>query len=259
MIYDVFTFNGELDILKLRLSILYDHVDRFIILEAKTTFSGHKKPLYFSHNEDKFKTWWDKIDYHIIDEEYSPEETALAESSPNTIGAKHWKREFLQKESIKKALIHLKDEDIVYIGDVDEIWNPKHKYSGTEKLLLRVYAYYLNNLSSEVFWGPLIAKYSDIKGVCLNHMRSNISFRGETYAGWHFTSMGGFKEVQRKLNDSYTPESYNTDKVQKLLSKRLEKGEDYLGRVFTFIIDDSDWPPYLKLHRNYYSKLLKHG
>lgn len=256
-IIDVVTFNGEMDILKLRLSMLYDHVDKFIIVEAKTTFSGHDKPLYFSKHENQFKPWWQKIEYFVIDEEYSEEERELARTSPNTIGAKHWQNEFLQKESIKKALIGLQDEDLVYIGDVDEVWSPKHRYIAPEKLLLRVYAYYLDNLSNEVFWGTLMAKWGDIKGECLNHMRSDVKFRGETYAGWHFTSMGGFKEVQRKLNDSYTTESYNTFEVQGFLTKRLAEGTDYLGRDFKFKVDTSDWPKYLKEHKHIYKHLMK--
>lgn len=257
MIVDTVMFNGEFDILKLRLAMLYDHVDKFIIVEAKTTFSGLPKPLYFSHEERLFEQWWPKIDYFVIDEDYTDEERELAASSPNTVGAKHWQNEFLQKESIKKALVHLQDDDLVYIGDVDEIWSPKHRYIAPEKLLLRVYAYYLDNLSSEVFWGPLMAKYSEIKGVCLNHMRSDISLRGEVYAGWHFTSIGGLPEIRRKLNDSYTTESYNTYEVQELLPKRFINGEDYLGRNFTFEEDMEDWPTYLKQHKHIYKHLLK--
>lgn len=256
-IIDTFCYNGESDILKLRLSMLYDHVDKFIIVEAKTTFSGLPKTLYFSKHENEFKKWWQKIDYFVIDEEYSEAERALAAASPNTVGAKHWQNEFLQKESIKKALVGLNDDDLVYIGDTDEIWSPKHRYISPEKLLLRVYAYYLDNSSSEVFWGTLVAKWGDIKGECLNHMRSNVSLRGETYAGWHFTSMGGLREVSRKLNDSYTTESYNTYEVQELLPKRLSEGSDYLGRNFTFREDTSDWPKYLHQNKKHYQHLLK--
>lgn len=255
LVYDVVTYNGERELLDLRLNILDSKVDKFIIVEAKTTFSGHKKPLYFSIHEKFFKPWWHKIDYHIIDEDYTPEEIELATYSPNTQGADHWKNEFLQKESIKKALVHLQDDDIVYIGDVDEIW--EGQYEHTEKLLLRVYAYYLNNHSDEIFWGTLVARWGDIKDKCLNHTRSDVSLRGTELSGWHFTSMGGEKEVRRKLNDSYTQQSYNTDEVQKLLSKRLNKGEDYLGRYFKFEHDESEWPQFLKRNKYKYKHLLK--
>lgn len=258
MIYDIFSYNGEEDILKLRLELLYPHVDRFIICEAKTTFSGNPKPLYFSSKEKLFQEWWSKIDYYIIDEAFTAEERALAESSPNTRGAKHWKREFLQKENIKKAFINLKDDDICYIGDVDEIWDPLYSPKlPLEKLKLRVYAYYLNNRSNEEFWGTVVGKWGDIKPHCLNHLRSDITLRGAEYGGWHFTSMGGVKEVRRKLNDSYTAESYNTTDVQKLLQQRVTQGVDYLGRPFEFNLDNVDWPPYMFMHRKKFQNLCK--
>lgn len=257
MTYDVISYNGEMEILKLRLRMLYDHVDKFVIVEAKTTFSGNKKPLYFSKHENSFEPWWDKIEYFVIDEDYSEEERELARTSPNTVGAKHWQNEFLQKESIKKALWKVQDEDTVYIGDCDEIWDYRYAVKGNQKLLLRVYAYYLNNSSSEVFWGTLAGKWGDIKGSVLNHLRSDVSIRAMEYGGWHFTSMGGFKEVQRKLNDSYTTQSYNTYEVQKNLGARLEKGIDYLGRDFKFKLDERHWPEHLKVNRAMYRKLIK--
>lgn len=256
MVVDCITYNGELEILKLRLNILYPYVDRFIIVEAKTTFSGHKKKLYWNRDERHFQDFWKKIDYFIIDEDYTPEEIALAASSPNTKGAKHWKREFLQKESIKKALAKYEDDDTIYIGDVDEIWDVHYNPRSLEKLRLRVYAYQLNNLSNEKFWGTLVGRWSEIKDKTLNHLRSDVSLRGSEYAGWHFTSMGGLKEVRRKLNDSYTPESYNTHEVQKLLPERLRTGRDYIGRDFRFTIDERDWPLYLIENRNKYRNLI---
>jgi beta-1,4-mannosyl-glycoprotein beta-1,4-N-acetylglucosaminyltransferase len=255
MIYDCFTYNGEREILDIRLNILGKKVDRFIVVESKTTFSGNKKPLYFSLQEKYFRKWWHKIDYYIIDENYTDQEIDLARRSPNTVGAKHWVNEFLQKESIKKALVSLQDDDIVYIGDVDEIW--EGHYEGTEKLLLRVYAYYLNNRSNELFWGTLVAKWGDIKNECLNHVRTDITLRGNEVSGWHFTSMGGLAEVRRKLNDSYTEESYNTQEVQRLLQERVSKGQDYLGRNFVFNLDESEWPRYLKENRRKFKHLIK--
>lgn len=254
MTYDCFTYNGEWQMLQMRLNILSPLVDKFIVVEAKTTFTGKEKPLYFSLHEKMFEKYWSKLEYFIIDEDYSKEELYIAQTSPNTQGAAHWTNEFLQKESIKKALTSLQDNDRVYIGDVDEIWTP---YDGEDpaKLKLLVYAYYLNNRSNELFWGTLSAKYKDIKGECLNHLRSNTNIRTSNYYGWHFTSMGGLKEVKRKLDSSYTEESYNTLQVQELLPERVKKGVDYLGRPFSFQLDESEWPLYLKENKKKYQKL----
>ena len=45
-IYDCFNFFNELDILELRLNILYDYVDYFVIVESSVTHSGQPKPFY---------------------------------------------------------------------------------------------------------------------------------------------------------------------------------------------------------------------
>lgn len=259
-VIDVFTYNGEVDMMKLHLGALYDKVDKFIIVEAKTTFSGMKKPLYYFREERHFKDYMRKIEYHVVNENYTPQEIALAQNSPNTIGAKHWVNEFLQKESIHKALAYykVKDDDIVYIGDVDEIWEPYDPVDGPAKLKLRVYAYYLNNRSNEQFWGTLCSYYGDIRYSCLNHERSNTRYRTKDYHGWHFTSMGGVNEVRRKLENSYTEESYYTEPVKQQLEQRVTEGIDYLGRDFKFKIDATEWPPYLQKHILEYTHLCKH-
>src|SRR3990167_6361792 len=112
-VIDVFTFNNEYDILDLRLNILRPFVDRFIVVQSPTTFTGKPKPIYDLPPE---------VESFINNEDYTPEEIELAEKSPQTQGAAHWKREFLQKERIKKALEGLDDDDIVFVSDVDEIW-----------------------------------------------------------------------------------------------------------------------------------------
>lgn len=257
-VIDVFTYNGEADLLEIRLNILNDLVDEFIIIEAPTTFSGNPKPLYFENDVERFADWAHKIKYFVIDED-DQELWNMAKVSPNTVGAEHWKREFVQKESIKKALTHLNDEDIVFIGDVDEIWDLADYEPvcdlGPTKLLLRVYTYFLNNRSDERFYGTLVGRYKDIKNECLNHLRTHPKARTTELSGWHFTSMGGLEEVRRKLNDSYTTDSYNTYEVQEKLSSRFGK-EDYIGRSFTFNIDESEWPNYLTKNKKKWKKLL---
>ena len=258
MIIDSILYNGERDILKLHLGILNDYVDKFIICEANQTFTGHQKPLYFFRDQRYFKQYWSKIEYYVINDWNDQELWEMARKSPNTQGAEHWKREFYIKESIQKSLKGLNDNDTVFIGDVDEVINPLAQYESLTptKAKLDVYAYYLNNRSNEQFWGTLIANYKDIKGQCLNHMRTNTDFNSQETLGYHFTSMGGLKEVQRKLDDSYTAESYNTTQTQELLKQRLEERKDYLGRDFTFTIDTSAWPLYLQENKDKYKHLL---
>ena len=53
-IYDCFNFFNELDILELRLNILYEYVDYFVIVESDVTHSGEKKPFYFEDNKERY-------------------------------------------------------------------------------------------------------------------------------------------------------------------------------------------------------------
>lgn len=256
-IIDVVTYNGEVDLLNLRHEILKDCVDEFIVVQAPTTFTGKKKPIY------EVPEW---ATSYVIDENYTKEEIELAENSPNTLGASHWKHEFLQKESIKKALTHLDDEDIVFIGDVDEIWDPKwldviRDFPGDFlpfKLPLRVYTYYLDNRSSESFSGTVVAPYGVLKNRCFNHVRStdHVKVYDELW-GWHFTSMGGYEALKKKLTDQYTHETYANKWVMDNLEKNMRENKDFLGRNFEFRLDTSEWPEYLKEHKEEYRHLMR--
>lgn len=264
-IYDIFTYNGEKDILDIRLNILSNHVDKFIIVEAPTTFSGKVKPLYFKEHKKYFEKFLDKIIYFVIDD--YPNDKALcelADKSPNVPknGPEHWKREFYQKESIKKALLGLNDNDFCFIGDVDEIWNPEINIDYSKNYIYKfkqiVYAYFINNKSNEIWSGTMGTKYKNIKEKCLNHLRTKglTQYYYVSNGGWHFTSMGGIEELRRKINDSYTSESYNTDRVQKNLEKDFGN-RDYLGRKFIFTIDEKNLPTYLKENKEKYKHLFK--
>ena|SRR3990167_5517065 len=123
-----------------------------------------------------------------------------------------------------------------------------------EKLKLRVYTYYLNNWSSEEFAGTLVGKWGEIKNECLNHLRSNTKWT-QDYYGWHFTSM--HHQLAKKLTDSYTEEDYAHPRVLNELQNNIENNRDFLGRNFTYKVDESQWPDYLKKNREKYLHLLK--
>ena len=250
-VIDCVTYNGEKELFEIRYNILKDFVDEFIVVEFDKTFSGKSKESLFLRDFGALKG----VAYHWHTEKTYSKYKELAENSPNTKGAEHWKTEFMMKESIKDALIamELKDDDIVFIGDCDEIWEPE--IIGLQaKLRLRVYAYYLNNLSNEQFYGTITLPYKHIKNECLNHLRSNMT-KDDHYSGWHFTSM--HHQLEKKLTDSYTKESYATDEVMANLKDNIEKNKDFLGRNFTYKVDETDWPSWLKENRTRYLHLLK--
>lgn len=250
MVIDAITFNGESDLFDLRYNVLKEYVDEFIVIEFDTTFSGATKEPSFPYDE------YPDVTYCFNTEKIWSKYNELAALSPQTQGAMHWKTEFAQKESIKDCLTHLNDKDIVFIGDVDEMWSPsalKHRQLPL-KLKLGVYTYYLNNRSTEEFWGTLMATYGQIKGQTLNHLRQNAP-KSKHLNGWHFTSMKD--KLHKKLTDSYTHDSYATPEVLNNLAYNIEHNKDFLGRNFEYTLDETGWPTYLKENREKYKHLLK--
>jgi len=289
MIYDIFTFYNELDLLEIRLEMLYAHVDYFVIVECTETFSGKQKPLYFEENKEKFKKYESKIIHYInyypaqswedlqdrlnknFEGKYILGDVKLtnnimqnALTSPNVpLGELHWLKEFYQKECIKVPLVNLNDDDVCFIGDLDEIWNPEIIYDidkdSIYKLKQLVYSGYLNVRSSEDWAGTLLTRYKNIKSSCLNHLRtpSRTKYTFVDNAGWHFTFMGGPDRVKNKI-ESYGHQEYNNDSVKESVKDRLDKGLDVLGRThFNFWIDESQLPKYLIENKDKYKHLFK--
>ena len=254
MIVDISTYNGERDLWDLHYNQLKREVDRFIVVEFDRTFSGKPKPPTFPVEQ------YLDVEYRFHTETLYEKYRELAESSPNTVGADHWKREFMQKESLKDALEGLSRDDTVFVGDVDEIWNIEalHTLKGTHKLKLKVYTYWLNNRSSEEFWGTLRTTYLDVENSCLNHLRTHAP-KTQNSHGWHFTSMGGAAALTQKLTDSYTQESYATPSVLENVAYNIENARDFLGRDFTYTLDESEWPQFLRGNRERYTHLIASG
>lgn len=203
--YDIFTFCNELDLLEIRMEILDAHVDYFVIVEAPVTFSGVPKPLHYLENRERFAKWHHKIIHYVV-EEGDEELMELARKSPNTATGEHyWVREFYQKESIKKALVNLKDEDICYVSDVDEIWNPNMDLmieDAVYKPKQLPYIYWLNFRTSEDWlgWtGTIVTRYKNIRDACLNHLRTDdmTDYVVIENGGWHFNAIGG-KEAKKE-------------------------------------------------------------
>ena len=251
-IIDVVTFNSEYELFEIRYNILKDIVDKFIVIEFDKTFSGKKK-------ESTFNQFYPKVEYHYATEDVWNKYWEESKKSPATsygAGAEHWLREWSQKESIKYYLTNLKNENTLYIGDVDEIWQPfPVSNNSVFKLKLRVYTYFLNNRSSEQFCGTIVGKYKNIKDKCLNNLRQYDSIRTQTEWGWHFTSM--HHKVREKLTDSYTDDTYATKQVLDNLEDNIKNSKDFLGRDFKYKIDESELPKYLLDNKEKYKHLFK--
>ena len=251
MIYDIFTFNGEYEMLDIRIKILFKYVDYFVIVEANETFSGEPKEFYYEKIKHKYTNIKNKIIYHKINDTpfdvndigCNQEYLRLALSSDN-VTYEHvcWLKEFYQKEAIKDALKHLNDEDICYVSDIDEIWNYRIQVKFDEKIYKYNIDYcfieYLNVRTTEdwtYFTGPISTKYKNIKNSCLNHIRTYRKMK-DIYSyiengGWHFNALGG---INKKI-ESFKHPLYTLEYMK--------------GRMNGLYIDEINLPEYILINK----------
>lgn len=282
-VFDIFTFYNELDLLELRLEILNDYVDHFVIVECVETFSGKPKPLYFLENSERYKKYSDKIihyvttnplqsfedaEHRILNGDQLEKEICIQALTSSNVpkGEVHWLKEFHQKETIRRALrqCQITDEDICFISDLDEIWDPEILWKEIEdykiyKLRQLCYSLYLNNRSNESWAGTLLSKYKNIKNACLNHLRtaSKTEYEYLQNGGWHFTFMGGSEQIKKKI-EAYGHQEYNNEYVMNNIENKLASNQDVLGRSqFTFWMDETDLPQYLKQNKEKYKNYFK--
>lgn len=279
---DTFIFFNELDLLEIRLNTLKDKVDKFILVESTVSFAGHKKPLYYEENKDQFLEYKDKIHHYIVDHTPDSFEQLQARfltekdktkrdillscltTSNVPFGEVHWLREFYQKECMKLALIeaNCKDEDLCFVSDLDEIWNPEINYHCDDfsiyKCKQHVYSGYLNLRSDEEWYGTYYTKYKNLKNASLNHLdtSSKTQYEYVNNAGWHFTYQGGVDRIKTKI-ENFGHQEYNNDVVKNNIVNSLSKGKDALGRSFNFLVDEEALPKYLRENKGKYKQLYK--
>ena len=179
MIYDLTQIFNELDLLEIRLNILDEHVDFFVIGESTQTFSGKPKPLYYLENKERFAKWNHKI-RHVVIPEITTDDV--------------YERTGFQKDYLRKALVDCDPEDVIYYGDVDEIWKPQLLDGKLQQLN---YCYYLNQRSSEDWQGTNRCVFKELPN--LNALRANHD-RVLKDGGWHFTNMGGIDQLRKKID-----------------------------------------------------------
>ena len=126
-IYDCFQFFNEETVLDLRLNILHESVDFFVIVESTTDHQGNEKKLNFDIN--KFKKFQKKIIYVVVED--TLETIKKPHIGQNSLVERH------QRNCINRGLKNCSDNDLVIISDVDEIpnlnkinlFNKKNRYA----------------------------------------------------------------------------------------------------------------------------------
>ena len=282
MIYDCFNFFNELDILEIRLNILYEYVDYFVIVESSVTHSGETKPFYLDENKERFSKFWDKIiSYKIYDTPTNfinlPEtsDTSLNEvftyiktqnNRFNRGTQPDYGRDFFQKESVRRAVDKCDDNDIIIFSDADEIPNPEVlKNISNLDLNSKIYAlnqntyyYYLNVLKQTDWYGSRIGLYKNMKMLSFNEVRGDSSLSTQLpNGGWHFSFMGGSEAVKKKIT-SYSARDMVNNYILSNVENNINNNIDPFFRgSLTKVEIDNSYPQYILDNIDKYRKMIK--
>lgn len=252
-IYDCFPIFNELDLLEIRLELLYDYVDYFIISECDSTFSGEKKPFYFDENKEKYNKYLDKIihlkhyntkDYQNLENNYEGKKKIIYDKiinrlsfmikSPKTdYGQPHWCRDFYHKELTMLGMDICEPNDIILFGDCDEIPDPTKLIFDGDMYVLnqKNMIYYLNTENKTHSWyGTLMVRFENlIDESCMFTRDSRMNFKKIESAGWHLSWMGGKERMLKKLQ-SWGHQEYNNQYFKNQINLNFNPNKDILNR-----------------------------
>jgi len=112
MLIDCFPYFNEAELLELRIRMLNDHVDRFLIVEANKTHRGDPKPFTCQETIEKLGLPSEKISLIKV-------ELPSADENPDP-----WVRERGQRDSLAYVMDMLPEDTIFFVSDCDEILDP---------------------------------------------------------------------------------------------------------------------------------------
>ena len=223
-IFDCFMYFDEEVVLDVRLNVLDQFVDYFVIVESRFTHKGDPRDLKF--DLQKFNRFKDKIIYLIYEDQPKEvkivkKEDGIFEKTKKYVSNAIY-RENSQRNYIKKGLIEAEDNDIILISDVDEIPNLSNVNFNkiNEKIILfkqEMFYYKFNlHLPNLVWSGTKACKKKNllnpqwlrnIKDRKYSFFRIDTLFSKTKYnnikilnnGGWHFTNIKTAKEIEYKL------------------------------------------------------------
>ncbi len=243
MIYDTFTFFNELDLLEIRLNILNNRVDKFVLVEATTTFSGKAKPLFFQKNKKRYAQFNDKIIHIIVDD--------LPINSED-----RWPAEAAQRLAIMHGLTEAQNSDIIILSDVDEIWKPEalpEQVTHFRGFYQKAKGFFLNAKHDRTESCSVVVPYRKFKKRHPNFLRRHRKqFNQINDGGWHWSYLGGDKAIKEKVESfAHAEEDNETRKLAWIgLAQKQQKN------CYTPPQSDPDWPKWLKDNWRKYSHLV---
>ena len=252
-IYDCFQYFNEDHIVDLRLNILDEHVDYFVISESTKTNQGKNKKINF--NIEKFSKFKDKIIF--VKAEYKKDINFDKHQGGESPIEQH------QRNSLIEGIKEASPEDLIILSDSDEIpdLTKLHQIKNNKKFIAfsqKMFMYKLNlqNLNESNWIGSKITKKKNIKS--MQDLR-NLKFKSYPFwrvdklnqqiisGGWHFSYMQTPKQILDKIK-SFSHGEYNNETInEKNIQEKILKNEDIFGRGIKLkkITIDGDYPDYI--------------
>lgn len=227
-VFDCFPFYNELDILEIRLELLYPVVDYFVLVELDQTHRWEPKELFYQNNRYRYKKYLDKIIYvNPVDCPGKPIDTTM-----------DWTLENFQRNSVTKGLLNIaKADDIVLVSDVDEMPDPKKisELQNQSEILKRDvfsfsqdFFYYYFDFCHRTKWnGSFVCTYKNLSiPQRWRDLRNELPEILD--GGWHLSYFGGADMIKRKIKS--TVDSAVFDVSDDEVKNRIRRGADIFGR-----------------------------
>jgi beta-1,4-mannosyl-glycoprotein beta-1,4-N-acetylglucosaminyltransferase len=261
-----------MDLLEIRFHELSSVVDYFVIVEATRTHTGNPKRLYYQDNKKCFARFEDQIIHVVVDNmPIAPDDIqeCLSDKDREWIESGYqkednWVRERFQRNQLMEGLKYAMPDDIVIIGDADEIvrastveWAKSNIQNGSIAVEQTMYSYYLNVRSLSIpWWGSKIIQKRNITTPSEDRFHT-LHPQGFNNGGWHFNFLGDADAIRLKIK-SYAHSEFDRLDILFGVEERLSKLQDVLGRQdkYEAVSIDETYPKYLLDNLDKFSHLI---
>ena len=254
-IFDCFQYFNEDHIVDLRLNILNQYVNTFVIVESTVNHQGKSKKLNFDIN--KYKKYKDKINYIVVDD--TPDSLKKPHRGGESLVEQH------QRNSIIKGLKNADDNDFIILSDVDEIPNlnklkefDKNNYAVFSQKMF-MYKINLLNLNENNWHGSKICLKKNLKSP---QWLRNLKFKKYPFwridkikniqiiedGGWHFAYLQSPENISNKIK-SFAHGEFNKKNIvdEENIKSKIEKGQDIFERGYNLrkVKIDNSFPEFI--------------